>query len=293
MIQKETDMKNLMMTAAASALMFGMAACSQASDDIEMGDANYGETQTAQNTQGDMADDNELVEDTEALGDVSDHPGATDGAENMGAVFLAENELSAEEMMGAKVIGSTGEDIATVDDLLINADGEVESFIFKSGDFLDVTGEKVHLPYDEVDIMMAADQEPRFSVSMTEEAIQNVAEFEQDGLNDYRLASEMIGTTASFMNSDQDARIRDIVVDDGGTVQYAVISDPLGDDLRQLKFDRIEVEQGDGGGIVINASKADMETMPMFSYEQETETSYDSDSMDSDVEDDSDMTTPQ
>ncbi|WP_300394650.1 PRC-barrel domain-containing protein [Henriciella sp.] len=286
-------MKNLMMTAAASALMFGMAACSQASDDIEMGDANYGETQTAQNTQGDMADDNELVEDTEALGDVSDHPGATDGAENMGAVFLAENELSAEEMMGAKVIGSTGEDIATVDDLLINADGEVESFIFKSGDFLDVTGEKVHLPYDEVDIMMAADQEPRFSVSMTEEAIQNVAEFEQDGLNDYRLASEMIGTTASFMNSDQDARIRDIVVDDGGTVQYAVISDPLGDDLRQLKFDRIEVEQGDGGGIVINASKADMETMPMFSYEQETETSYDSDSMDSDVEDDSDMTTPQ
>ncbi|MEQ8557547.1 MAG: PRC-barrel domain-containing protein [Henriciella sp.] len=286
-------MKNLMMTAAASALMFGMAACSQASDDIEMGDANYGETQTAQNTQGDMADDNELVEDTEALGDVSDHPGATDGAENMGAVFLAENELSAEEMMGAKVIGSTGEDIATVDDLLINADGEVESFIFKSGDFLDVTGEKVHLPYDEVDIMMAADQEPRFSVSMTEEAIQNVAEFEQDGLNDYRLASEMIGTTASFMNSDQDARIRDIVVDDGGTVQYAVISDPLGDDLRQLKFDRIEVEQGDGGGIVINASKADMETMPMFSYEQETEASYDSDSMDSDVEDDSDMTTPQ
>ena len=156
-----------------------------------------------------------------------------------------------------------------------------------------MTGEKVHLPYDEVDIMMAADQEPRFSVSMTEEAIQNVAEFEQDGLNDYRLASEMIGTTASFMNSDQDARIRDIVVDDGGTVQYAVISDPLGDDLRQLKFDRIEVEQGDGGGIVINASKADMETMPMFSYEQETETSYDSDSMDSDVEDDSDMTTPQ
>ena len=122
-------MKNLMMTAAASALMFGMAACSQASDDIEMGDANYGETQTAQNTQGDMADDNELVEDTEALGDVSDHPGATDGAENMGAVFLAENELSAEEMMGAKVIGSTGEDIATVDDLLINADGEVESFL--------------------------------------------------------------------------------------------------------------------------------------------------------------------
>ena len=311
-------MKNLMITTAASALLLGVAACSQASDDIEMGDANYGETQTAETTNGpDMSDDmndqmadNEMAEDAEALGNVSDHPGASDGAENMGAVFLADSEYSAEELVGAKVIGSTGEDIATVDDLLINADGEIESVIFKSGDFLDVTGKKGAIAYNEVDITMAADQEPRFTVAMTEDAIQNVAEFEQQGMNDYRLASEMIGTTARFMNSDDNARIRDIVLNAEGAVQYAVISDPVAmDDLRQLDFSRIQVEQGDGGAIVIDAAKQDISTMPRFSYEAETDTtsSYDTDPMDSEwddsddsdvapeieMEDDTDVTTPQ
>lgn len=266
-------MKKLMITAATSALMVGMAACSQSSDDIEMGEANYGETQTAQTTQGDMANDNEMVEDAEALGDVADHPGATDGAENMGEVYLADNELSAEELMGAKVIGASGEDIATVDDLLINADDEIESVIFKSGDFLDITGKKVAIPYNEVDVTMAVDQEPRFSVGMTEEAVQNVAEFEQDGLNDYSLASEMIGTTADYTASEKNARIRDIIVDDSGSVKYAVISDPvMMDDLRRLEFDRIRVEQGDGG-LVIEASADEIETLPVFVYEVEADDS--------------------
>lgn len=280
-------MKKLMITAATSALMVGMAACSQSSDDIEMGEANYGETQTAQTTQGDMANDNEMVEDAEALGDVADHPGATDGAENMGEVYLADNELSAEELMGAKVIGASGEDIATVDDLLINADDEIESVIFKSGDFLDITGKKVAIPYNEVDVTMAVDQEPRFSVGMTEEAVQNVAEFEQDGLNDYSLASEMIGTTADYTASEKNARIRDIIVDDSGSVKYAVISDPvMMDDLRRLEFDRIRVEQGDGG-LVIEASADEIETLPVFVYEVEADDSDMPMSQDTMMDDDS------
>ena len=308
-------MKKLMMTTAASALLFGIAACSQASDDIDMGEADYGETETAETSNGDdmagtdtserqmagtdTSDSYEMVEDAEALGDVSDNPGATDGAENMGEVFLAESELSAEELIGARVVGPNGEDVATVADLLINANGEVETAILKSGDVIDMVGEKVQLPYDQLDVTMAADQEPRFRVSMTEEDVQNATEFEQQGLNDYRLASEMIGTTAGFVNTDDNARIRDIIVNRDGTVQYAVISDPvLMDDLRQLDFGRIQVEQGDGGTIVIDGAQNDVSTMPRFSYEAETQTSGASgtDAMDNEWDDDSvtpDIDTPE
>lgn len=266
LIQKETDMKNLMITTAASALVLGMAACSQASDDVQVSDATYGETQTAETTTGpdmtepDMAEADRNLMDAEA--DMDTEASAT--------VYLAETDLSAEELIGAKVTGVDGEDIATVDDLLINANGEIESVIFKSGDILDVTGKKGAIPYQQVDLTVTADQEPRFNVAMTEDAIQNVAEFEQDGLNDYRLASEMIGTTASFVNSDDDARIRDLIVGQDGSVQYAIVSDPLMiEEMRTLDFSRIQVEQGDGGPIVINASKADFKTMPRFAYEKE------------------------
>ena len=273
LIQKETDMKNLMITTAASALLFGAAACSQASDDIQVAEAPYEETQTAEQTNGtDMTE----MDMAEAKGDAME-------AE---VVYLADTDVSAEELTGAKVIGVNGEDIATVDDLLINSDGKVESIIFKSGDFLDITGKKGAISYDQVDLTITADNEPRFTVGMTEDAIQNVAEFEQDGMNDYRLASEIIGTTADFTRSDDSTRIRDIIVGQDGTVEYAVVSDPLMmEDMRQLDFSLIQVEQGDGGKIVIDAAKTDFEMMPVFAYEME-DTEPTQDNWDDDMSED-------
>ena len=273
LIQKETDMKNLMITTAASALLFGAAACSQASDDVQVAEAPYEETQTAEQTNGtDMTE----MDMAEAKGDAME-------AE---VVYLADTDVSAEELTGAKVIGVNGEDIATVDDLLINSDGKVESIIFKSGDFLDITGKKGAISYDQVDLTITADNEPRFTVGMTEDAIQNVAEFEQDGMNDYRLASEMIGTTANFTRSDDSTRIRDIIVGQDGTVEYAVVSDPLMmEDMRQLDFSLIQVEQGDGGKIVIDAAKTDFEMMPVFAYEMD-DTEPTQDNWDDDMSED-------
>lgn len=273
LIQKETDMKNLMITTAASALLFGAAACSQASDDVQVAEAPYEETQTAEQTNGtDMTE----MDMAEAKGDAME-------AE---LVYLADTDVSAEELTGAKVIGVNGEDIATVDDLLINSDGKVESIIFKSGDFLDITGKKGAISYDQVDLTITADNEPRFTVGMTEDAIQNVAEFEQDGMNDYRLASEMIGTTANFTRSDDSTRIRDIIVGQDGTVEYAVVSDPLMmEDMRQLDFSLIQVEQGDGGKIVIDAAKTDFEMMPVFAYEMD-DTEPTQDNWDDDMSED-------
>ena len=267
-------MKNLMITTAAAALLMGAAACSQAADDIELGEANYGESQSAEAANETDPSNAEMASNEAGQAEVNGNLMDADpemAPRDAGITYLADSELSAGNLIGAKVTGATGEDIATVDDLLINAGGEVESVIFRSGDFIDIVGTKGALPYSAVDLTMAADADPRFSVGMTEEAIQEVAEFEQDGLNDYRLASEIMGTTAAFVNSNDSVRIRDIILSQDGTVQYAVISDPLMlDDMRTIGFDRIQVEQGDGGLVVVDAAKADLTSMPRFAYEAET-----------------------
>jgi hypothetical protein len=243
-----------MMTAAASALLLGAAACSN-DEDVRMGDTNYG-AETEQ-TAGTADVDTDAMDDTRMA--------------ETETVYLTSGDLSAGELIGAEVMGADGEKIATVDDLLINADGRIETVVFRSGDFVDLVGTKGALAYDQLDLTMAGDGDPRFSVAMTEDALQQVAEFQQDGLNDYRLASEMIGTTADFMNSDESARINDIIVSEAGEARYAIVGDPaMMNDERQLAFNLISVEQDDGGAIVIDAAPEDYETMPVFKYEEDS-----------------------
>lgn len=261
-------MKNLMITAAASALMLGAVACSQSSDDIEMGDANYGETETAA-TDTDT-DGMETAETGMMDRDVADDT----TTQQVETVYLASGEYSADELIGAEVIGADGDKIANVEDLLVNSSGDVDSVIFRAGDFIDMVGDKGALEFDQLDLVASGQDEPRFTVSMTDQAIQEVDDFEQDGLNDYRLASEMIGTTADLANSDDSARIEDIIITGDGSVAYAVISDPMAmEEMRQLAFNRISVEQGDGGSIVIDATAQDISMMPLFAYRSETSAS--------------------
>ncbi len=259
-------MKNLMITAAASALLLGAAACSQASDDIQMGESNYGDVETAEapNTDADttiMAENDTMMENDSMSADTAD------------ITYLSSNELSADKLIGAEVIGASGEKIATVDDLFINTSGRVESVIFRSGDFIDLAGTKGALAFDQLDLSVDTQSEPRFTVAMTEDAIQQVAEFEQDGLNDYRLASEMIGTTAEFLNSDDSVRINDIIMSNDGKVEYAVVSDSMGmGEEHTLDFGRISIEQGDGGSLVIDSSAEAVSMMPRFEYAAKAET---------------------
>ncbi|HIG23766.1 MAG TPA: PRC-barrel domain containing protein [Henriciella marina] len=246
-------MKKLMITAAASALMFGAAACS---NETEMNEAAY-DTDTAEMAQTEETDVQYAEADTEAP--------------DYETVYLVSGNLSAGEIVGAKVIGADGEDIATVDDLLIGENGQVETVIFRSGDFIDLAGMKGSLPYSDLDMTMVEDGDPAFTISMTEEDIQNVAEFDQEGLNDYRLVSEMIGTTADFTNSDDSARINDVIVSEDGEALYAIVGDPILGEDRQIGFDMIMVEQDadNNDTIMINASSEDLEMMPVFRYEQE------------------------
>ncbi|GGB68412.1 PRC-barrel domain-containing protein [Henriciella pelagia] len=270
-------MKNLMMTAAASALILGAAACSQ-SESTEYGETSYNETRTAELADETTMDDEVLMAETDTDADMVE-------AET---VYLTSAQMSADELIGAEVIGSDGEKVAVVDDFLLASDGTVKSIVFKAGELNDLVGEKGALPYDQLQFTVDADNEPRFTVAMTDEAMEQVAEFEQDGLNDYRLASEIIGTSAEFINSDESIRINDIILNDAGKASYAIVGDMMGDE-RQIAYSKINIEQGDGGSIIIDASYDDLQMMPIFKYEQDVEVETSNDLYDSESELDADL----
>ncbi|WP_300380541.1 PRC-barrel domain-containing protein [Henriciella sp.] len=255
-------MKPLMTTAALSALMLGMAACSQSSDDIAMSDNEDSMSATeAEQTTGtdEMAEDdaNMMDADTE-MADASTE-----------TTYLGSSEISADSLIGAEVIGSDGEKIANVEDLLVDASGQIDSLIFRSGEVIDVAGDKGALAYDQVDLTMNDGEDPRFTVAMSDEAINQVAEFEQEGLNDYRLISEMIGTTADLSGSDDSARIEDVILDSSGRIQYAVVTDPaVMDEMRVIGFDRISVDGSDNSKIMIDATVDELSTMSLFEYQE-------------------------
>lgn len=280
-------MKKFMTMTAASALILGAAACSQG-ENTQYGDANY-DNAPAETTETVETADTNMDGDMDAIV-VADNDTMT--TDNVETAYLTSGELSADELIGAAIIGSDGEKVAVVDDFLLADDGTVQSLIFKAGALNDAIGDKSALPYDQFQLAMDEDADPRFTISMTDEAMENVTEFEQDGLNDYRLASEIIGTTANFINSDDSIRINDIILTDAGKASYAIVGD-LGQDERQIAFNRVNIEQGDGGKIIIDASEADIEAMPVFEYSEMTATTDSTmttdDGIEADMDIDSDM----
>lgn len=88
-------------------------------------------------------------------------------------------ERTADRLMGADVYGREGEDIATVDDLILGSDGSVTDVIVDVGGFLGMGSHTVALPIDAVDILWSdSDNDVRVQVPMTEEELESLPEYE-------------------------------------------------------------------------------------------------------------------
>ena len=61
---------------------------------------------------------------------------------------------------------------------------------------------------------------------MTDDQLKNGAEFEQAGLNDYRLASELLGAEIELVEAgdDETAVINDLILTEEGTVSNRITS---------------------------------------------------------------------
>lgn len=90
-------------------------------------------------------------------------------------------ERTAERLTGANAYTPEGEDIATVEELLLDADGKATHLVIDVGGFLGIGSRKVAIEIEQVEIMWNdADNDVRIQVPMTEDELNALPEY-QDG----------------------------------------------------------------------------------------------------------------
>ncbi|MEQ8936319.1 MAG: PRC-barrel domain-containing protein [Amphiplicatus sp.] len=190
-------------------------------------------------------------------------------AETSAIKYLEADQISAKDLLGEEIAGSTGDNIAHIDDLVIDANGKADKVVFKSGGAFGLGGKRGALDYGQVTVAVDESADPRTSVSMTEEAIKSVAEYVTEEANDYRLASELIGASAKLSTSDEEATITDLILSQDGSIEHVIVQNGLvgavGGEKMAVDYTTIAIEQGDGG-VVINLTPDELAASQRFEY---------------------------
>lgn len=282
-------MKKLMITAAAAALLIPLSSCADndADDDTRLSET---EREEQQMTAAEREDETRVADaygtsttDVDADGMVTDpvdYTGTTYGAQGTTTPadlearyevsYIADDQISAKDLLGEGVIGIDGERIARVDDIVLGRSGEAEQLVFLSGGIFGLGGKRGALDYDRVDMMINADDDLRVRISMTDDAIKSVTEYETEEMNDYSLASELIGATAELTGSDdEEAVISDIILSDSGNATHLVVRDStlgttLGGYGRVIDFSKLTITAENE--LMLDITAASLDEAEVFSY---------------------------
>lgn len=226
-------MKILLATASAIALIASATACSPAVTDTQ--------------------------DTPDIVVELPDTAGTADTASTATSVnyVLASGEIEASDLIGASVHNTAGAEIATVADIWLGTNGGAPMFVVRDGGVAGVGGELRTVAYSAATIVADPDttgDEPDVIVRLTDETLEALPAFVQAVDDDYRLASEMIGTTVEVSFSGDAARINDLILTDKGEARYAVISPDLMT-TNQIVVDAgaIGVAEGDtDGGLILD-----------------------------------------
>jgi len=245
-------MKTLLATASATVLLLGAAACSPAEGPAA---TNGYETRGPQVVEYDDA----TVETANA-----------DALDSVRAEYrLAQGEIEASDLIGASVRNGADEEIATVADLYLGEDGASPVILIRDGGVAGVGGELRQIAFTSATVTAPANDEPEVLVQIAEETLETLPAFEQDGMNDYRLASEIMGATTPVSFREDDVRITDLILTNSGELRYAVISPSLAStDQFVVRANAIRVAEGDSDGdVVLDMDEAEFDEAPMYRWE--------------------------
>lgn len=250
-------MKTLLATASASVLLLAAAACSDAEAPYETAgyETNGEQTETVINEDGD------IVETADADMDVD--------ASTRAEYTLAEGEMEASDLIGASVHGPAGEEIATVADIFLGTTGAEPVLLVRDGGVSGLGGDLRMLNFEAATVSGEAGDEPDLIIAISEDNLESLIEFEQEEMNDFRLASEMMGAVPAISFSGDQARVNDLILTEGGELRYAVISPGLvSTDQIVIDASAIKVAEGDGEGeVVIDIDQAAFDEAPMYRWE--------------------------
>ncbi|WP_425409014.1 hypothetical protein [Hyphococcus sp.] len=180
--------------------------------------------------------------------------------------------MSVKELLGEGIHGVDGDRIARIDDLVIGANGQIQDVVFLSGGVFGLGGKRGALDYNTIDIAMEEDREPVVNISLTEEAIQSAVEYETEEMNDYSLASELIGAevdlTRTSEDNEDDVVVNDIIIADSGVIEHLIVQNNIiggigAGEKHAVAYSKLSVAQGDGG-LVLDMTQAELDAAPTF-----------------------------
>lgn len=224
-------MKHLLMTASAFAIMATVSACGEPYQAATPGPDVVAE---APATTDEMADASATVPSTRPT------------------YQLASGEREASDLIGASVHNPAGEEIANVADIWLGANGSAPVLVLRDGGVAGVGGTLRTVAFSAATVAEDPEttgDEPNLTVRLTDTTLEMMPEFEQAKMDDFHLASELIGTTANVMFNNEPARINDLILSSTGEVRYAVISpDVLSPGQIVIDGTAIKVAEGDTDG---------------------------------------------
>lgn len=259
-------MNKLLISAAACAMLAPLGACAN-----ETPQSEAAQTESSNQSETTLAAADPDMNKDKAYKDKTKAASADMNAKTAGVVYMPAASLSAKELIGEGVDGQDGEEIATVDDIVIGADGRAERLVFTSGEFLGLGGKKGALDFRAVDIAVDRDNEPDVSVSISEDGIEAVAEFVNDQRNDYSLASELLGAQVDLQpggDKTEDVVINDIIFDGEGNVEHLIVQKSAiasigAGEKYAVAYNDLQVEQGDGG-LLLAMTETELDAAPTF-----------------------------
>lgn len=160
-----------------------------------------------------------------------------------GQTYLTYAALNARDITGAEVTGADGERVATVDDVILDENGNVEQLVLSSGGLLGLGDDQVTVEFAEVTISMdpANENEPRIMTALSENAIDTMAEYHAEAQADGMLtASTLLGQEVELGAADNTASIYDLIMNDAGETEYAVLSTGLGSQRYLVDFSSLQ-----------------------------------------------------
>ncbi len=125
----------------------------------------------------------EIVEDDVAPGAMDVETAAPD-ADMMDPAAPADwapmdvTTMSTENLIGADIVNYEDETIASIEEVIVTADGQVESLVARFGGFLGFGADRVLLTIDEVEVMQDADEELIVRTNLTPESIETRPAYE-------------------------------------------------------------------------------------------------------------------
>ncbi len=190
-------------------------------------------------------------------------------------IVMTANGLNARTLTGAPVFDASAEEIGTVEDVVVDAEGHVSHIIVSQGGVFGFGGKDVALPYNASTIAYDAEAQPRIKLNVSEETVANAEAFDAEQLGENaHLASNLLGTditlAANAEGEADSADLYDVLMTKDGSIEHAILAyggvAGVGSKYVAVPFSDIQQAQGAGGEYELAMSGDDIAAAPTFVY---------------------------